>query len=44
MIILGGGRVKISIDDYILAAIIIFSDIIVIFLRLLMIIGAARGK
>ena len=41
-LIMGGGRYKLSLDDYIIGALVIYIDIIALFLRILQLLGAAR--
>jgi len=43
-LIIGGGRYELSIDDYIIGALIIYIDIIVLFLRILQILSYLRGQ
>lgn len=42
--IMGGKRFSLSLDDYILAAMAIYLDIIILFMRILRILGALRGR
>ena len=41
-LIMGGGTYKLSLDDYIIGALVIYIDIIGLFLRILQLLGAAR--
>lgn len=43
-LIIGGGQYELSIDDYILGAIIIYIDIIILFLRILRLLAIIFGK
>ena len=43
-IIMGGGRFELSLDDYILGALVLYVDIIILFLRILRILAAARSR
>jgi len=43
-IIMGGKRFSLELDDYILAAMVIYIDIIILFMRILRIVAAMRGR
>jgi len=43
-IIMGGGKFELSLDDYVIGALVIYVDIIILFLRILRIIAAMRSR
>lgn len=43
-LIMGGKKYQLDIDDYVIGALMLYIDIIMLFIKLLRIIGAARGN
>merc|ERR1711964_609472 len=43
-LIMGGKRFQLTLDDYVLGALVIYIDIVVLFVRILRIIGEARRR